>query len=65
MLTQSRTYRWARVSHTSRNLQLDIGLYFLGHLAFLKWVIAPVKGSPLFNTFQAPFGAMKTKGAKL
>ncbi|ABV18558.1 conserved hypothetical protein [Escherichia coli O139:H28 str. E24377A] len=36
LLTQSRTYWRTRVSHTSCNLQLDIGLYFLSHYKFLK-----------------------------
>ncbi|ABU78898.1 hypothetical protein ESA_03694 [Cronobacter sakazakii ATCC BAA-894] len=38
LLTQSRTDRRARVSHTSCNLQLNVGLYFLGHENFLSWV---------------------------
>ncbi|CDJ74877.1 Hypothetical protein SMB2099_0263 [Serratia marcescens SMB2099] len=35
LLTQSWTHWWARVRHTSCNLQLDVGLYFLSHLNFL------------------------------
>ncbi|ABV14105.1 hypothetical protein CKO_03005 [Citrobacter koseri ATCC BAA-895] len=38
LLTQSRTYWRTRVSHTSCNLQLDVGLYFLSHCNFLVWV---------------------------
>ena len=32
------TNRRTRVCHTSCNLQLDVGLYFLSHLNFLVWV---------------------------
>ena len=35
LLTQCWTYRRTRVSHTSCNLQLDVGLDFLSHSKFL------------------------------
>ncbi|KHN89948.1 hypothetical protein KKH3_44490 [Pectobacterium actinidiae] len=62
MLTQSRTYWWARVSHTSCNLQLDVGLYFLGHLTFLNWVITPSERLPMVCiTFQSLLRPLKNK----
>ncbi|MBG0750943.1 hypothetical protein Q7O_004344 [Pectobacterium carotovorum subsp. carotovorum PCCS1] len=43
-------------------MQLDIGLYFLGHLTFLNWVIAPNERLPVVCiTFQPPLRHLKNK----